>query len=188
MIFRETELRGVWRIGLEPRADERGSFARAFCRREFEAHGLPSDFVQCNASFNTRRGTLRGLHLQLEPHAECKLVRCTRGSVFDVAVDLRAGSPTFARWTAVELSATTGQMLLVPEGFAHGYLTLEDSTEVFYQVTVEYHPESETGLRWDDPQVGVAWPISPACVSPRDRGLPDLDRLRVRLAPSVAGD
>jgi dTDP-4-dehydrorhamnose 3,5-epimerase len=172
--FVETEVPGVWRITIDRREDDRGYFARAYCRREFQAHGIRADFVQSNVSYNLRRGTLRGLHLQREPHAETKLVRCTRGAVYDVAVDLRQGSPTFARWTALELSAGDGQMLLVPVGCAHGYLTLADDTEVFYQVTEEYHPESETGLRWDDPTVAVLWPFPPTTISPRDRGLPDL--------------
>jgi dTDP-4-dehydrorhamnose 3,5-epimerase len=184
VIFVETELAGVWRIALDPRVDDRGFFARAFCRREFEAHGLPGVFVQANLSFNHRRGTLRGMHLQLEPHAETKLVRCTRGAIFDAVVDLRPASPTFARWTAAELSAAKGQMLLVPRGFGHGYLTLADDTEVFYQVTEEYHPENETGIRWNDPTVAIRWPFAPTSVSERDETLPDLPTFRARLANS----
>ena len=187
MTFVETELPGVWRISLERRADDRGYFARAFCRREFEEHGLSTQFVQANVSWNVRRGTLRGMHLQRAPHAETKLVRCTRGAVFDAVVDLRPDSPTFARWTAVELSAGDGQMLLVPAGFAHGYLTLADDTEVFYQVTEEYHPESETGLRWDDPTVAIRWPFSPTAISSRDRALPDLDALARAAQSTKAG-
>jgi len=180
--FLETELAGVWRIGLEPRVDDRGSFARAFCRREFAAHGLAANFVQANVSFNHRRGTLRGMHLQVAPHAEIKLVRCTRGAVFDAVVDLRPDSPTYARWTAAELSAASGQMLLVPAGFGHGYLTLADDTEVFYQVSEEYHSESEAGVRWDDPTIAIRWPFAPTVVSQRDRSLPDLAMFRSRLA------
>jgi len=181
VIFRQTEIADAWEIGLEPIRDERGYFARAFCRREFEARGLPGGFVQSNVSFNSRRGTLRGMHLQLEPHAESKLVRCTRGTVFDVIVDLRPASPTCAHWAASELSAVNGRMLLVPPGCAHGYLTLEDDCEVFYQVTAEYHPPSEVGLRWDDPTIAIAWPSRPVCMSARDRDLPDLAGFERRL-------
>jgi dTDP-4-dehydrorhamnose 3,5-epimerase len=186
MIFVETELAGVWRIAIEPRRDERGYFARAFCRREFEAHGLPGSFVQSNLSFSSRRGTLRGMHLQLHPHGEAKLVYCTRGKVFDAVVDLRPGSPTFARWTALELSATNGEMLFSPPGCAHGYLTLDDDCEVFYQVTAEYHPQSEAGVRWDDPTIAIRWPLPPVCISARDRGLPDLAGFERRLAGKPA--
>lgn len=177
MRFLATEIRDVWGIEPEPRADERGYFARVFCRREFEAHDLNANFVQCNVAFNPRRGTLRGLHFQADPRAECKLVRCVRGSVFDVAVDLRADSPTFGRSAARELSAARGEMLYIPEGFAHGYLTLENASEVFYQVTREYSPQSELGLRWNDPTVGVAWPFPPTLISEKDRSLPDLATL-----------
>ena len=172
--FVEMDVPGVWRIELERRVDARGYFARAFCRREFAARGLDVAFVQANVSWNPRRGTLRGMHLQLAPHAETKLVRCTRGAVFDAVVDLRRGSATFGRWTAVELTAGDGRMLLVPAGFAHGYLTLADDTEVFYQVTEEYHPESESGLRWNDPSVSIGWPFAPTAISSRDQQLPDL--------------
>jgi dTDP-4-dehydrorhamnose 3,5-epimerase len=180
--FIETDLPGVWQIAVERREDERGYFARAFCRREFAARGFGTDYVQANVSFNVRRGTLRGLHLQLPPHAETKLVRCIRGAVFDVAVDVRPDSPRSTRWTGVELSAENGRMLLIPAGFAHGYLTLTDDTEVFYHVTEEYHPESETGLRWDDPTAAIRWPFAPTILSARDRALPDMDGLRARLS------
>jgi dTDP-4-dehydrorhamnose 3,5-epimerase len=179
--FFPTELDGVWRIELERREDERGHFARAFCRREFAAYGLPTEFVQANVSLNRERGTLRGMHLQRAPHAETKLVRCSRGAVFDVAVDVRPESPTFGRWTSAELSAANGRQLLVPEGFAHGYLTLEDDSEIFYLVTEEYHPESEAGVLWDDPAIGIRWPLLPTRISARDRALPDLATLRSSL-------
>ena len=185
VIIVESDISGVWRITLEARGDERGYFARTFCRREFAARGLPSDLVQCNVSFNPRSGTLRGMHLQLEPHAESKLIRCTRGSVFDVAVDLRPDSPTFARWTGLTLSATNGAMLLISKGFAHGYLTLEDHTEVFYQVTEEYHPQSEAGVHWNDPTIRIAWPFQPTCISEKDRTLPDVETLRSRLVDTT---
>ena len=180
--FSETDLPGVWRISPERRVDERGYFARAFCRREFGAHGLGTEYVQANVSFNARRGTLRGLHMQVPPHGETKLVRCTRGAIFDVAVDVRPDSPTSSRWAGVELSAANGLMLLIPAGFAHGYLTLVDDTEVFYHVTEEYHPESETGLRWNDPTVAIRWPFTPNVLSARDAALPDMKALRERLA------
>lgn len=186
MRFHQTEIGGVHRIVPEPRLDERGSFARVFCVDEFAAGGLATTVVQANTSFNRRRGTLRGLHLQTPPHGECKLVRCTRGAVFDVAVDARPGSPTFGRWVGVELSAQNGAMLFVPEGVAHGYLTLEDEAEVFYQVSRAYHPDSEAGVRWDDPAIGIRWPFAPAVISAKDRALPDLETLRGRLSDGTA--
>jgi len=150
--------------------DERGFFARSFCQREFEAQGLNPRLAQCNVSFNHRRGTLRGLHFQAKPHEEAKLVRCTRGAIWDVAVDLREGSPTRLRWHAVELNAENRLGLYVPEGFAHGFQTLADDTEVLYQMSEFYHPELARGVRWDDPNLGIRWPLPDPILSERDRG------------------
>ena len=158
MIFRETKLKGAFIIEPERLEDERGLFARTFCEEEFKAHGLNSRVVQCNISFNKKKGTLRGMHYQVAPHEEAKLVRCTRGAIYDVIVDLRPDSPTFKQWVAVELTADNHRMLYIPEGFAHGFQTLEDNTEVFYQMSELYHPESARGVRWDDPVFGIEWP------------------------------
>lgn len=169
MIFRETELAGVWVVELERLGDERGFFARSFCRQEFEQRGLEAHLEQCNISFNRSRGTLRGLHYQAPPHEEDKLVRCTMGSIWDVAVDLRADSPTYKCWVGKTLSAENRSMLFIPKGFAHGFVTLEENCEVFYQMSVPYHPESAQGFRWDDPAFAVAWPREPVVMSDQDR-------------------
>ncbi len=168
MIFTETRLQGAFIIDIEPIEDERGFFARSWCRNEFEAHGLTPDFVQCNISFNKKKGTLRGLHYQDEPNQEVKLVRCTRGSLFDVIVDLRAESKTFREWINVELSASNHRMLYVPKGFAHGFQTLEDNTEVFYQMSEFYRPESVRGVHWNDPSLAIAWPFPMTVMSEND--------------------
>ena len=173
MIFIPTALDGASLIELAPAGDERGFFARAFCRREFEAHGLNPNLAQCNLSFNKSRGTLRGMHYQLAPHAEVKLIRCTRGAIYDVIVDLRPQSRTFKQWMGVELTSDNHAMLYVPEGFAHGYLTLEENTEVFYQVSEFYSKEYERGVRWNDAAFGIEWPIEPAIISDKDRRHPD---------------
>lgn len=175
MIFRETPLPGAFVIELEPHADPRGFFARSYCRLEFEEHGLATGFVQSNISWNRRAGTLRGLHYQAAPHREAKLVRCTAGALHDVIVDLRADSPARFRWVGVDLSARSRRMLYVPEGFAHGFLTLEPGTEVFYEMTAAYAPAAARGARWDDPRFGIAWPREPAVISERDAGYPDFD-------------
>jgi dTDP-4-dehydrorhamnose 3,5-epimerase len=173
VIFSETELRGAFVVDLEPRGDERGFFARAWCAREFRDHGLSPALVQCNISFNPHRGTVRGMHFQRVPHAEAKLVRCTRGALFDVIIDLRPESPTFKRWTGVELTADNRRALFVPEGFAHGYQTLVADTEAFYQVSEFYAPEAEGGVRWDDPAFGIEWPLATEPVlSDKDRNWP----------------
>lgn len=158
MRFTETPLAGAYVIDIEPRQDDRGFFARAFCRHEFEEHGLNPDVAQCNVSFNDRTGTLRGMHYQRAPHAEVKLIRCTRGALYDVIIDLRPESASFKRWFGVELTADNRRTLYVPEGFAHGYQTLVPDTEAFYQVTEFYAPGSEGGLRWDDPEFAIEWP------------------------------
>jgi len=156
--------------------DERGSFARSFCQEEFRAHGLDPVIAQCNISFNKRRGVLRGLHYQVKPHEEAKLVRCTRGAIWDVIVDLREGAPTRYRWFATELTADNRRALYIPRGFAHGFQTLADNSEVFYQMSEFYHPESARGVRWNDPIIGIAWPLADPVVSPRDRSYPLLER------------
>jgi dTDP-4-dehydrorhamnose 3,5-epimerase len=173
VIFTETPLAGAFLIDLEPVTDERGFFARSFCRREFTAHGLNPDLAQCNISLNQRRGTLRGMHWQAAPHQEAKLVRCTRGAIHDVIIDLRPGSPTFAAHIAATLTAADRRMLYVPEGFAHGFVTLEDDTEVFYQMSEFYAPEYARGVRHDDLAFAIRWPIEILVVSDRDRSYPD---------------
>jgi dTDP-4-dehydrorhamnose 3,5-epimerase len=174
MTFRETDLAGVWTLEVEPRADERGFLARTWCRRELEAHGLNAALAQCSVSFTRRRGTVRGMHWQAAPYGEAKLVRCTRGAIYDVALDARRGSPTFGRWVAAELTADNRRMLYVPEGVAHGFQALTDDAEVFYQISEFHHPESERGIRWDDPGAAIAWPLADVTVSPRDAALPRL--------------
>lgn len=168
MIFTETKLKGAFIIEIEPREDDRGFFARSWCMDEFEAHGLNSRLVQCNISFNKTRGTLRGMHYQSAPFAEAKLVRCTMGAIQDVIIDLRPASPTFKQWVSVELTAENRCALYIPEDFAHGFLTLEDNTEVFYQMSEFYHPEYARGVKWNDPAFGVIWTNINPIVSERD--------------------
>ncbi len=175
MRFFPAGLDGAFRIEPEPFTDARGFFARTWCRDEFSAHGLPADPVQCSISYNRLRGTLRGMHLQRPPHAEPKLVRCTAGAIFDVIVDLRRDSPTFTRWIAFELTARNRHALYVPAGFAHGFQTLEDDTEVSYQMFAFHAPDSATGWRWDDPAFGIKWPLEVAMISDSDRRYPDFD-------------
>jgi dTDP-4-dehydrorhamnose 3,5-epimerase len=180
MIFTELALRGAYMVDVELREDERGHFARSFCAEEFARHDLKIHVAQCNVSFNRRKGTLRGMHFQAPPKEEAKLVRCTRGSVHDVIVDLRDGSPTFARWVAVVLSEENSRMIYVPEGFAHGFQTLVDNSDVFYQMFQSYSQELARGFRWDDPAFGIRWPLSDPIVSERDRMLPLLGRPRAK--------
>jgi dTDP-4-dehydrorhamnose 3,5-epimerase len=170
----ETALPGAYTLEPEPIEDERGCFARVWDRAELAALGLDVEAVQCSIAFNRAAGTLRGLHFQAGPHAETKLVRCTRGSVCDVIVDLRPGSPTFRRWTALELTERNRVTLYVPKGFAHGYQTLEDGTEVWYQMSTAYEPSAQRGVRWDDPALGIEWPSPPRVISPRDMQWPPL--------------
>jgi dTDP-4-dehydrorhamnose 3,5-epimerase len=158
---------------MEPHRDERGFFARTWCRQEFEAHHLNPELAQCSTSFNKRRGTLRGLHYQDDPYAEAKLVRCIRGAIYDLIVDVRPGSTTFKQWLSVELTADNLLMLYIPEGFAHGFQTLEDDTEVFYQISEFYHPECSRGIRWNDPLFDLRWPIEARIMSERDENFPD---------------
>jgi dTDP-4-dehydrorhamnose 3,5-epimerase len=166
--FSETRLKGAYIVEPECLQDERGFFARTFCNREFQEHRIEFNFVQCNISFNKRMGTLRGMHYQAQPHAEAKLVRCTMGAIYDVIVDLRPDALTFMQWTSTELTAENRKMLFLPEGFAHGFQTLKDDTEVFYQMSRTYHPESARGLRWDDPAIGINWPLANPILSARD--------------------
>jgi dTDP-4-dehydrorhamnose 3,5-epimerase len=172
--FMPTTLAGAYVIEQERHADERGFFARTWCAREFAAHGLETGLAQCSVSFNHRRGTLRGLHYQAPPFAEAKLVRCTRGALYDVAVDLRPDSPTFRRWVGVELTEDDGRALYIPRGFAHGFYALADATEVTYQISTAYQPQAARGVRWNDPFHGVTWPGPVAVIAPRDRDYPDV--------------
>jgi dTDP-4-dehydrorhamnose 3,5-epimerase len=174
MQFFQTELPGVYVIEPELRVDDRGFFARVNCREEFAAQGLVTDWVQSNLSFNPRAGTLRGLHWQAAPHEEVQLVRCTMGAAFDVILDLRPSSPTFRKWLGVEITAANHRSVYIPQGCAHGYQSVVDGTEVFYQVSAFYNPEAGRGVRWDDPMFGIAWPpCTSRTISPRDLALPD---------------
>jgi dTDP-4-dehydrorhamnose 3,5-epimerase len=175
MIFRATALPGVIVIEPERHADHRGWFARTWCQREFAEYGLTPRLVQCSASFNRRRGTLRGMHYQAPPHAEAKLVRCTRGSIWDVALDLRPDSPTLGRHIGVELTAGNGAALYIPQGLAHGFQTLANDTEVLYQMSECCAPEAARGIRFDDPAFGIRWPIGDPIVLERDRSYPDFE-------------
>ncbi|HWZ87757.1 MAG TPA: dTDP-4-dehydrorhamnose 3,5-epimerase [Polyangiaceae bacterium] len=175
MQFIESELPGAYVIELERHLDERGFFARSYCEREFREHGLPDRFPQCNLSRNNKCGTLRGMHFDAPPSAECKLVRCVSGAVYDVILDLRPGSSTRFRWTGVQLSAENGRALFVPAGFAHGFLTLTDASDVFYHMGDFFKPETARGFRWDDPYFGITWPSAPVVISERDAGYSDFD-------------
>lgn len=179
MIFRDTAIKGVCVVEPELHADERGFFGRTWSAEEFAEHGLSGRVVQTSISFNSKRGTLRGLHYQAPPHEEAKLVRCTAGAIFDVAVDLRFDSSTFKRWVGVELSAENRQALYVPEGCAHGFLTLDDESEVGYQMNAVHVAEAARGLRFDDPAFGIAWPCAVTVLNERDRSYPDFALARV---------
>ncbi len=172
MIFKETPLAGAYILEPERSADDRGFFARTYDRDQFEARGLDPEVVQCSVSYNHRRGTLRGLHFQVPPHEEAKLVRCTRGRIWDVIVDVRLGSSTRGQHFAVVLSAEEGNALYVPKGMAHGFLTLEDATEIFYQISERYSPDHSRGYRWDDPIFAIPWPEPIAVMADKDRNLP----------------
>lgn len=178
MKFSETSLKDAMLITLEKRGDERGFFARTFCAEEFRAAGLATEFVQANHSSNARKGTLRGMHFQKAPHREVKVVRCVKGAIHDVIIDLRQDSPTYGRWEGFDLTEENGHMLYVPEGFAHGFQTLVDDTHVAYQVSYPYTPGAEGGVRWDDPAFGIAWPLTPTVISPKDAAWPDVDLAR----------
>lgn len=172
MKFIETKLKGAYIIEVEPIKDERGFFARSFCEKEFEKYGLNPRIVQGNISYNKKNGTVRGMHYQIAPHAETKIVSCIRGKFYDVIIDLRKESPTYCQWHSVELSENNWKMLYIPEGFAHGFQTLEDYTVVYYQMSEFYHPESARGVRWDDPAFGIEWPSDNPILSERDRSYP----------------
>lgn len=173
MIFTETRLKGAYIIEPEKLEDNRGFFARTWCQREFKAHDIHANFAQCNISFSTKTGTLRGMHYQAAPYEEAKLVRCTAGAIYDVIIDLRPGSETFRQWIAVELSADNRKMLYVPEGFAHGFITLSDETEVFYQMSEFYEASHARGVRWDDPVFNIQWPLKVSVISDKDNLFPD---------------
>ncbi len=175
MKFAATSLTDAFVIDLSPIVDARGSFTRTFCAETFAAHGLVPTFVQTNHSQNVARGTLRGMHFQRHPHREVKLVRVVRGAIVDVIVDLRRDSPSYGRWEAFELSAENRRMLYVPAGFAHGFQTLEDHSDVLYQVSHPYTPAAESGVRWDDPAFGIVWPLPVTAISPKDAAWPDVD-------------
>jgi dTDP-4-dehydrorhamnose 3,5-epimerase len=172
MKFFETKLKGAYIIELERLEDERGFFARTFCQKEFEDHGLNQKLVQCSISFNKHRGTLRGMHFQVAPMAETKLVRCTRGAIYDVIIDLRPDSSTYCKWISMELTSEDFSMLYIPEGFAHGFQTLEDNTEVFYQMSEFYYPKYARGVRWDDPAFGIVFPLKKKIISEKDKNFP----------------
>jgi dTDP-4-dehydrorhamnose 3,5-epimerase len=181
MIFTNGSLEGAYIIDLQKHGDSRGFFARTYCQREFAEHGLATDMVQTNMSFSAEQGTLRGLHYQLPPHEEAKLMRCTQGAVYDVTVDVRPDSPTFMQWMGVELTAENRRIVYVPEGCAHGFLTLIDDTEVSYQVSAFYTPGVERGIRFNDPAFAIEWPTELRVVSDKDRSWPDFERSDVAL-------
>jgi dTDP-4-dehydrorhamnose 3,5-epimerase len=174
MIFAATQLDGAWLIDIEPREDERGFFARTWCREELAAQGLDTEIAQESLSFNRHRGTVRGLHFQRSPHEETKIVRCARGAIFDVIVDLRPRSPTYLRWQGFDLTAENRRALYIPKGFAHGLQALTDYAEVAYQISAFHAPEAAGGCRYDDPAFGIAWPLPVAVISERDRSWPAL--------------
>jgi dTDP-4-dehydrorhamnose 3,5-epimerase len=174
VIFTPTAVGGVFLVDLQPREDERGFFARSWCRREFADMGLETELVQCNVSLTRQSGTLRGLHWQHPPHGEAKLVRCTRGALWDVAVDLRPDSPSYLQHVGVELTAENRRALFLPVGCAHGFQTLVGDTEIFYQMSACYAPDAQRGARWDDPSLGITWPIAPPTLTARDAAYPDL--------------
>lgn len=176
MLFDQTELSGAWLVELELRSDDRGFFARSFCEREFAARGIDTRFPQCNLSRNHRSGTLRGMHYESAPSRESKLVRCVSGAIYDVIVDLRPGSTTWGRSVGAELTRENGRALFIPAGFAHGFLTLADETDVFYHMGDFYTPDRARGFRWNDPTFAIAWPASPVVISERDATYPDFVR------------
>jgi len=178
MQFRESNLKGLWLITLEPRLDERGFFVRTYCDEEFAAHGLNTRWPQSNHTLTRDKGAIRGLHFQAEPYPEIKTVRCIRGAIYDVAVDVRSNSPTFGRWEGFELTASNNRILYIGAGFAHGFQTLEPDSEVLYQMSESYRPELSRGVRYDDPPIGIRWPLAMTVISERDRGLPRLADLK----------
>lgn len=177
MRFTPTPIPGAYLVDIQPAEDERGFFARTYCEDEFRGNGLESHFAQGSIAFSKRKGTLRGFHYQRDPHAEVKLIRCTRGAVYDVVIDLRPHSLTFRQWFPAELTAGNRRMLYIPKGLAHGYQTLDDDTEISYQMSDPYHPEAAAGVRWDDPAFAVRWPLDVTVISEQDRSWPDFPAL-----------
>lgn len=175
MLFDRLYLKGAYLLKLERHEDERGFFARTFCRREFEKNGLKSDIMQCSISYNALKGTLRGMHYQVAPDEEVKLVQCVRGAIYDVIIDLRPNSDTYCQWAGYELSDNNGKLIYVPEGFAHGFQTLTEDSLVYYQISEFYAPESARGVRWDDPAFGIKWPLPNPVISLKDSELPDYE-------------
>ncbi len=171
--FSEISLKGAYILDLELKEDERGFFAASWSKEEFARRNLDADLVECNVSFNKLKGTVRGMHYQAEPYGQTKLVRCTNGSIYDVIIDLRPGSPTFKHWEGFELNCANRRMLYIPRGFAHGFQTLEDATEVLYQMSQPFNAAAGRGVRWNDPAFGVSWPLPVSVISPRDRDYPD---------------
>lgn len=169
MKFTEADIKGVFIIDMQLLQDERGFFSRSFCKNEFEAHGLKGDIVQTNVSFNAKKGTLRGIHMQQEPYSETKIVRCSRGSIYDVVIDMRPASATYMQWFGMNLKADDHRMIYIPENFAHGFITLEDNTEVTYLHTEFYTPGHEKGFRWNDPAFNINWPIEPLVMAEKDK-------------------
>jgi len=179
VIFTPISLPGAYIVDITLMTDERGFFARSFCRNEFAEHKLMTNVAQCNISFNAKKGTIRGMHFQRSPKAEAKLVRCTRGRIHDVVIDLRPDSPSCCRWEAIQLNSSDHRALYIPEGFAHGFQTLEDNTEVFYQMFEFYSPEHAAGVRWDDPAFGIPWPLPDPIISEKDRSYPLYHRQQI---------
>ena len=178
MIFTETPLKGAFVLEVNKLKDERGFFGRTYCQHELEQHGLTNNIAQANVSFNPKKGTMRGMHYQVDPYQETKLVRCTRGALYDVIIDLRPNSSTYKQWFGIELTQDNYTMLFVPEDFAHGFVTLEDNTEAIYQVSEFYTPGAEQGIRWNDPGIAIDWPIEPGVVSEKDASWPDFSDLK----------
>jgi len=176
MFFHKIKLSGAFIVDIDPIVDERGFFARGWCENEFKKHGLDTRILQCNLSQNKKKGTLRGLHYQASPYQEAKLIRCIKGSIFDVIIDLRSNSDTFLKWFGVELTAENYRMLYVPENFAHGYQTLEDNSVVFYQVSEFYKPEYGRGIKWNDPSINIRWPLENKTISTQDQRWPLIER------------
>lgn len=173
MIFEETILKGAYILEIKKLTDERGFFGRSWCANELRQYNLKTDIKQANVSLSEKKGTLRGMHFQLDPYQETKLIRCTRGAIFDVIVDLRKNSPTYLQWIGVELTADNYKMLYVPEDFAHGFVTLQDNSEVNYLVTQFYTPGAEAGIRWNDPAINIQWPVTPTVISLKDASHPN---------------
>jgi dTDP-4-dehydrorhamnose 3,5-epimerase len=173
MKFTEQSIKGVWLVEIEPSKDERGFFSRVYCSEEFARHGLETRFSQCSISFNHKKGTLRGMHYQAAPHEEAKLVRCTKGAVYDVVVDIRPGSPTMGKWLGITLSGDNRRALYVPAGFAHGFITMVDKTEVYYQISEPYHPDCSRGFRYNDGYFSIAWPGAVSVISEKDLAYED---------------